>query len=211
MQTSKAVGSFCNLLRALKWANDKYFLVWVAMQTPKAVGSFCNLINAIVECNLLITGGQTHSLFSFLCLIWSLPLNLEVIVEWIDHYCVTVSLQKDWTMNRINGVSFVRSYPAWFEFERSERGYKEVDETLLLHLPGRRESTVFGSRSGGRIPGEEFCVSVEVEINLWESPLCGDSQGKVTNSGQWSSQAPIEACADLPSDTYFACHARQRS
>lgn len=87
-------------------------------------------------------------------------------------------------MNRINGVSFVRSYPAWFEFERSERGYKEVDETLLLHLPGRRESTVFGSRSGGRIPGEEFCVSVEVEINLWESPLCGDSQGKVTNSGQ---------------------------
>ena len=43
-------------------------------------------------------------------------------------------------MNRINGVSFVRSYPAWFEFERSERGYKKVDETLLLHLPGRRES-----------------------------------------------------------------------
>ena len=41
-----------------------------------------------------------------------------------------------------NGVSIVRSYPAWFEFERSERAYKEVDGTLLLHLPGRGESTI---------------------------------------------------------------------
>lgn len=44
-----------------------------------------------------------------------------------------------------NGVSFVRSYPAWFGLNSKGvklRAYKEVDGTLLLHLPGWGESTI---------------------------------------------------------------------
>ena len=40
-------------------------------------------------------------------------------------------------MNRMEA----RSYPVWFEFERSERAYKKVGGTLPIHLP-RDESTI---------------------------------------------------------------------
>jgi hypothetical protein len=174
-----------------------------------------------------------------------------------------------------NGVSIVRSYPAWFGLNSKGvklRAYKEVDGTLLLHLPGRGESTISnadglrhlsplhlghghlsiflgrhtshnfqkmwaliayaivyqfsGIASSGTasfdiqfVEGmyglaaeamlichsgrdldlgqeEEYVVKnsvyrLKLKSTSGEYPLCGDPQGKLTNSGQLSSQAPI--------------------